>query len=72
MVLSSLGNSLLFSLYTDLSVFHTCICEFHQSAVHSLFQIINKEVRQRLFLEVIHMVARRQFPLPCYIAAYFL
>lgn len=28
------------------SVFHTHICEFHQSAVHSLFQIINKEVQQ--------------------------
>lgn len=29
MVLFSLGNYLLFSLYTDLSVFHTFICEFH-------------------------------------------
>lgn len=59
MVLSALGNTLLFYLYTDLSVFHTRICELHQSAVHSRFQIINKEVRHRLFLAVIHMVARR-------------
>jgi len=33
------------SLYTDLSVF--CTREFYQSVVHSLFQIINKEVRQK-------------------------